>query len=138
MEYDDYDLAISARKALFSRFGENYQIMCENVAFKEPKNGSTWLKFDYIPAEKTYKSFDRKCIRIRGLVQVGVVFSPDTGIDKARELAKDIANFFEDGKILSVGFIFEGASQKPVQKSERGWLIPIRFTVQYDEMKKEY
>lgn len=133
MVYDDYDLAVAARKALYSGFGDKFKIMCENVKFKEPKDGSTWLKFDYIPAEKTYKSFSRKCVRIRGLVQIGVVFSPDTGMDEARKLAKDIANFFEDGKILSVGFIFEGASQKPVQKSERGWLIPIRFTVQYDE-----
>lgn len=133
MDYDDYDLSVAARKALYGKFGGSFPIMCENVPFKEPDDGSTWLKFDYIPAEKTYKSLSRKCIRIRGLVQIGIVFSPDTGMDDARKLAKEIANFFEDGKILSVGFIFEGASQKPVQKSQRGWLIPIRFTVQYDE-----
>lgn len=133
MVYDDYDLAKAARVALFQEFGSRFKIMAENVEFKEPNDGGTWIKFDYIPAEKTYKSLSRKCIRIRGLVQIGIVFSPDTGIDEARRLAKEIANFFEDGKILSVGFIFEGASQKPVQKSQRGWLIPIRFTVQYDE-----
>lgn len=132
MDFDDYDLAKAARVALFQEFGSRFKIMAENVEFKEPNDGSTWIKFDYIPASKTYKSLSRKCIRIRGMVQVGVVFSPDTGMDKARLLAKEIANFFEDGKILSVGFIFEGASQKPVQKSQRGWLIPIRFTVQYD------
>uniref|UniRef100_A0AAU6PXK0 Tail protein n=1 Tax=Escherichia phage ETEP102 TaxID=3117680 RepID=A0AAU6PXK0_9CAUD len=133
MVYDDYDLAKAARVALFQEFGSRFKIMAENVEFKEPNDGGTWLKFDYMPAEKTYKSLSRKCIRIRGLVQIGIVFSPDTGTDEARRLAKEIANFFEDGKILSVGFIFEGASQKPVQKSQRGWLIPIRFTVQHDE-----
>lgn len=133
MVYDDYDLAKAARVALFQEFGSRFKIMAENVEFKEPNDGGTWLKFDYMPAEKTHKSLSRKCIRIRGLVQIGIVFSPDTGTDEARRLAKEIANFFEDGKILSVGFIFEGASQKPVQKSQRGWLIPIRFTVQYDE-----
>lgn len=132
MDFDDYDLAKAARVALFQEFGSRFKIMAENVEFKEPNDGSTWIKFDYIPVSKTYKSLSRKCIRIRGMVQIGVVFSPDTGMDKARLLAKEIANFFEDGKILSVGFIFEGASQKPVQKSQRGWLIPIRFTVQYD------
>lgn len=132
MDYDDYDLAKAARVALFEQFESRFKIAVENVAFKEPKDGSTWLKFDYTPAEKVYRSLSRKCIRIRGMVQIGVVFSPDKGIDKARELAKEIANFFEDGKILQVGFIYEGASQKAVQKSERGWFIPIRFTVQYD------
>lgn len=133
MVYDDLDLSNAVRTALFSGFKSRFSIMAENVSFKDPEDGSAWLKFDYFPVEKIYRSIDRKCIRIRAMVQIGIVFAPDNGMTEARTIAKEIANFFKDGKILDVGFVFEGASSRPVQKSERGWLLPVRFTVQYDE-----
>lgn len=133
MVNDHLDMSEAARNALFEQFRSRYEIAAENVDFTAPSDGSTWLKFDYMPASKDYRSLDRKCITLTALVQVGIVFSPDTGMTKARALAKEIANFFHDGKILNVGYIFEGASSHPVQKSERGWLLPVRFTMRYDE-----
>lgn len=133
MVYDDYDLAKAARKALAAEFGERFAIMYENVEFEEPDDGSMWLKFDYLPADKIYRSLDRKCIALLGMVQVKVIFSPGRGVDEARALAKDIANFFKDGKILDVGFILEGARSHPILKANDGWSIPVRFTVRYDE-----
>lgn len=133
MVYDDLDISEAVRVALFDEFGSRLAIACENIDFEQPEDGGMWLKFDYFPADKRYRSLDRKCIALIGMVQVGIMFPPGSGIDKARELAKEIANFFHDGKILSVGYILEGASSKPVQKSQSGWLLPIRFTTRYDE-----
>lgn len=133
MVYDDYDMAKAARKALASFVGSRYPIAYENLEFTEPDDGSMWLKFDYLPADKIYKSLSRKCIALLGMVQIGIVFAPGAGVDDARKLAKELVNFFEDGKIFDVGFIFKGAESMTMQKSQRGWLLPIRFTVRYDE-----
>lgn len=132
MVYDDYDLSVAARAALAGEFEGRYPISYENIAFTVPADGSMWLKYDYLPVEKIYQSLDRKCISLIGMVQVGIVFSPDKGIDDARKLAKEIANFFEDGKILTVGYISQGAESHKVQKSDRGWLLPLRFLIRYD------
>lgn len=137
MAYDDYDMAVAARKALYAGFSSRFSIMSEGVEFEEPDDGATWLKFDYVPAGKTYASLDRKCIVYLGMVQVKIIFSPGKGVDKARLLAKEIAEFFNDGKILDVDekgrevTIYEGASSHPFIKSNDGWQLPIRFTVRY-------
>lgn len=133
MVYDDYDMATAARKALFQEYKSRFSIMAENVEFTEPDDGSMWLKFDYVPADKIYRSLDRKCIALLGMVQIGIHFPPGGGVDEARKLAKEIANFFNDGKILDVGYIFEGASSKATVKSDRGWFIPVRYTMRYSE-----
>lgn len=136
MVYDDLDMSEAARSALFAEFRPRFAIMAENVDFKEPADGSTWLKFDYMPSPKIYNSLDRKCITLLAMVQIGIVFAPGKGMTEARTIAKEIANFFKDGKILDVGYVYEGASSRPVQKSERGWLLPVRFTMRYDEKEQ--
>ncbi|MEG0209052.1 MULTISPECIES: phage tail terminator-like protein [Gammaproteobacteria] len=133
MVYDDYDMSVSARVALFQGFGDRFSISCENVGFKEPDDGSPWLRYDYIPADKIYRSLDRKCISLIGLVQIGVIIPPDSGMDAGRKIAKDIVNFFYDGRMFDVGYILLGASQKKALKSDTGWMIPIRFTMRHDE-----
>lgn len=133
MIYDDYDMAKAARKKLSRLIGDRYPIAFENMDFTEPDDGGMWLKFDYIPADKIYNSLDRKCITLLALVQISIVFPPGGGVDDARALAKELVNFFEDGKILDVGFIFKGAESMTMQKSQRGWMLPVRYTLRYDE-----
>lgn len=128
----DYDLMLSARKALAVEYEGRYPIAYENVDFVPPGDGSMWLAFYYVESEPLRLSLDRKCVSYLGMVQVNVVFAPGTGTDKARLLAKEIADFFKDGKMLDVGYIYEGAAVRPVQKSETGWIVPIRFVVRVD------
>lgn len=132
MVYDDYDLSRAARKALSDAFGSRFNIQYENAPSSEPHDGTAWLKFDYLPADTIYQSLDRKCKSIIGMVQIGIVIPPDSGIDSHRLLAKEIANFFEDGKILGVGYVSVGGQSHPIQKSDRGWFLPVRFYVRYD------
>ncbi|QJT70540.1 UNVERIFIED_ASMBLY: minor tail protein [Shigella phage 2019SD1] len=48
------------------------------------------------------------------------------GTDRPRVLAKEIAQFFYDGKMLEHGYIYEGARVHKPLKSESGWLL-LRF-----------
>lgn len=130
-----YEMSVAARKALAKQYDNQYGIAYENVMFTPPNFGDAWLKFDYAEADTIYLSIDRKCISYIGMVQISVVFQPNSGVDRARALAKDIANFFEDGKILDTCYISEGARVHPMQKSETGWLIPIRFYVRTEEKR---
>lgn len=130
-----YDLMIAARKALAEQF-DQHAIAYENVAFTPPSFGESWLKFDYTEASTEYLSLDRKCRSFIGMVQVSVVFAPGSGVDRPRRLAKEIADFFEDGKMLQTGYIYQGGEVKPVQKSETGWLIPVRFYVRVEHKKE--
>ncbi|QGF21233.1 tail terminator [Citrobacter phage HCF1] len=91
-----------------------------------------YLKYDYIDSDTEFLSLDRKCKSYIGMVQIGIVFPPCSGTDKARRIAKDIADFFEDGKMLATGYISEGAITHKLQKSETGWFYPVRFYVRFD------
>lgn len=124
-----YELSVAVRRALSMQFERDYKIQYENVDFVPPGNGGMWLKYDYVEVDTIFKSLDRKCKRFIGMVQISVVFPPGAGIDKARKATKEIADFFEDGKMLSTGYIYEGAIVHKVQKSETGWLYPVRFYV---------
>lgn len=130
-----YELMLAARKALAIEFQERYSIAYENVLFTPPDSGSAWLKFDYVEVDSEYISLDRKCRVYVGMVQIGIVIPPETGTDRWRMLAKEVAEFFSDGKMLETGYVSEGGEVKPIQKSETGWLIPIRFNVRYDERR---
>ena len=130
-----YDLMLAARKALAIEYDQRFKISYENVAFEPPKCGQEWLAFHYKEVGSDYLSLNRKCRAYVGMVQVNIVFPPLSGTDRARQFAKEIANFFYDGKILETGYISEGASIHPVQKSETGWFIPVRFYVRYDERR---
>lgn len=131
-----YDLMLSSRKMLAEAYERRFAIAYENVSFTPPAAGDPWLAFHYTEVDTDYLSLDRRCVSYIGMVQINIVFAPGEGTDKARRLAKEIANFFYDGKMLDTGYISEGASVKPIQKSETGWMVPIRFYVRYDEKKE--
>ena len=128
-----YELMLAARKELAKWFGGEYDICYENVEFTPPKCGKLWLAYHYKEVESEIVSLRRTDRVFVGMVQVNVVFPPASGTDKARKLAKDIADFFEDGKMLETGYISEGGYVCPVQKSETGWMIPVRFAVRFDK-----
>lgn len=127
-----YELSVAARVAFAKQFEKQFPIQYENVDFVPPGEGGIWLKYDYTEADTLFLSLDRKCKSFIGMVQIAVIFPPGSGIDTARKVAKNIADFFEDGKMLSIGYIYEGAIVHPVQKSETGWFYPVRFYVRYD------
>lgn len=131
-----YELMVAVRKELTARFHENYSIAYENVTFEPPKLGEMWLKFDYVEVSSDYVSLDRKCRSYVGMVQIGVVIQAGGGTDRPRKLAKEIADFFEDGKMLETGYVSEGGEVRPVQKSETGWFVPVRFCVRVEEKRK--
>lgn len=130
-----YELMLAARKALADAYERRFAIAYENVEFTPPADGSPWLAFHYKEVDTAYLSLDRKCKSYIGLVQVNIIFAPGSGTDKARRLAKDIADFFEDGKMLEHGYIYEGGEVRPIQKSETGWLVPVRFSVRAEEKR---
>lgn len=132
-----YELSVAARNALneyINQPGKYLPVAYESVPFEPPANGETWLKFDYIEAETKRVSLSRKCMYFVGMVQIGIQFAPGKGVDTTRKLAKSIADFFYDGKMLINGcYIVEGAEIKPMQKTVGGWLQPIRFYVRFDK-----
>ena len=132
MGYDHFELSEDARQAVFNAFSGSYHIAAENVKFDPPVDGTPWLKFDYIEVATDVLDLARRCMSFIGLVQVGVYFSPGTGITDARAIAKEIANFAEDGKIIGQGYVYSPGEVRPVQKRESGWFIPVRFSVRYD------
>lgn len=127
-----YEMMVDSRVALAKEFGREYAIAYENVEFIPPADGSMWLKFDYMEADTRFMSLSRDCVSYIGIVQVGIVFPPGSGTDKPRLLAKRIAAFFYDGRMLEHGYIYSGAEVRPAQKSETGWMIPVRFSVRID------
>lgn len=132
-----YELSVSARAELIKFSGANkIQVAFENRNFTPPAGGGMWLKFDYIEADTQFLSLDRKCRSYIGLVQVSVIFTPGFGVDNGRAMAKEIADFFDDGKMLNVGYISEGGTVHRMIKQDSGWLIPVRFNVRYDEKRK--
>lgn len=132
MAFDHFEMMKAARQALDDQYKARFAISREGWPFEPPKDGSMWLKFDYMEADTRWLSLDRKCKSYIGLVQISIIFPPNTGTDNARRLAKEIAEFFDDGKILATGYIFEGAIVHPIQKSETGWFIPVRYQLRLD------
>ena len=132
MAYDQFDLSVDCRKAFASFAKGRYQVAYENTPFNPPADGSLYLKFDYLEGESINIGLSRKCRSLTGMIQIGVIFSPETGVDDARAVAKEVAEFFYDGRIIGQGFVFTGGEVRPPQKSDTGWLLPIRSTVRYD------
>lgn len=123
-----YELEVDARDFVYKSF-KQYPIAIDNVSFKPPADGSMWLRFRYLPAISEPVSLDRECMVYVGIAQVDVVFRPGVGNDKANKLAKDIAKAAKDGIMLPNCYIYECGKVHPVQKSETGWFIPVRFAV---------
>lgn len=101
----------------------------ENIPFTPPVDGSEYYRFNYKEADTVTTSLDRKCAYFVGMVQVDVVFSPGSGVSVARKLAADVAKSAVDGTMLSTGYILSRGEVHPVQKSDTGWFIPVRFYV---------
>lgn len=131
-----YELMLAARKALAEEFENRYGIAYENVEFIPPRDGSMWLAFHYVEVATDTLSLDRKCKSYIGMVQVNVICSPGSGTDRARQLAKEIADFFNDDTMLEAGYIYQSGEVRPIQKSETGWLVPVRFSVRAEEKRK--
>lgn len=130
-----YELMTASRKELSKGFEIRYPIAYENVNFIPPGDGSMWLKYHYIESETVYTSLDRKCRYFVGMIQVDVICSPGYGTDKARLLAKEIADFFYDGKMLEAGYVYQGGEVRPIQRSDTGWSVPVRFYVRAEEKR---
>lgn len=131
-----YELEVEARDFIYSRFKE-YPIAIDNVNFKPPADGSMWLRFRYLPAMSEPVSLDRKCMVYVGLVQVDIVFRPGAGNDDANKLAGSIAKAAKDGIMLGQCYISECGKVHPVQKSETGWFVPVRFAVRIETKIEE-
>ena len=132
-----YELSVAARNELGNLINSeqrfNLPASYESVPFNIPSDGSMWLKFDYTEVETVFAGLSRKCKYAVGMVQISINFAPGLGVDAVRLLARDIANFFEDGKMLiNDCYIVEGGTVRPVQKSVGGWLYPVRFYVRKD------
>ena len=130
-----YELSMASRKFvsdLINTLPVRYDVAYENAAFTPPKDGSMWLKYDYTEADTVTWSLSRKCKYYVGMVQVSIFFSPGAGVDKARQVANQLAESISDGTMLDTGYIYEGGVVHPVVKSQSGWFIPVRFYVRMD------
>lgn len=130
-----YELSLASRKFvsdLINTLPVRYDVAYENAAFTPPKDGSMWLKYDYTEADTVTWSISRKCKYYVGMVQVSIFFSPGAGVDKARQVANQLAESITDGTMLDTGYIYEGGVVHPVVKSQSGWFIPVRFYVRLD------
>lgn len=128
-----YELSIASKKIVSQSaksIAPSLPISWENVGFTPPSG--MWLKFDYTEADTVTYGLSRKCKYYVGMVQVSLVFPPGNGVDKARQLANQLAESFVDGTMLETGYIYEGGVVHPVVKSQSGWLIPVRFYVRLD------
>lgn len=132
MQYDDYDLSVAARVALANEYENQYPIAYENIVFTPPADGSMWLSYHYLPADRQTLSLDLKCQSVIGMVQIDVNFAPGSGMDHARSLAKEICNFFYQGKELSVGYIYRSVAMANHIPGEANHKIPVRFYIRHD------
>lgn len=126
------ELSQAARRAFDAHYKNLYSICYENTPFTPPVNGQPWLKFDYIEADTLRFGLRRTCKSWIGMVQISINFPTGIGMDWSRGLAKDIATFFDDDKMLSTGYVYIGGEVHPVQKSVGGWMLPVRFYVRFD------
>lgn len=132
MDYDHFEMSEDARAAVFAEFASQHPIAAENIPFTPPADGSPWLKFDYMEASTDVLDLARRCMSFIGLVQLSVHFSPGVGVTTPRRIAKQIATFAQDGKIIGQGYVYTPGDVRPVQKAENGWFIPVRFSIRYD------
>lgn len=115
----------------------------ENIAFTPP-NDQVYVKFDYIELPDQIMSLDRKCVSYMAMVQLSVILPPGCGASISRKVANDLSKSAVDGMILKVEsedensppfscYVYEKGVVHPVQKSNSGWMIPVRFYVRHDD-----
>lgn len=131
-----YELSLAARKfvngILVNNIPVRYPVAWENVKFTPPSDGSMWIKYDYTEVDSVTYGLSRKCKYYVGMVQLSVFLSPGTGVNKARQLANQLAESIIDGTMLDIGYVYKGGIVNPVIKSQSGWFIPVRFYVRLD------
>lgn len=129
-----YDMALKC-KAAAAKFAasKQLQIAGDNVEFKPPNHGETYLKFSYVEADSRSVSLSRECRVYLAMVQIDVIFKPGIGTDSARLIAQNVAKYFPEGKLLNNEkpdiYVSEWAEVHSVQKAQTGWFFPVRFTV---------
>lgn len=134
-----YDIALKC-KAAAAKFAADNGIMIasDNVDFKPPANGATYLKFSYVEADSRSVDLSRKCRVYLAMVQIDVIFKPGIGTDSARLIAQNVAKYFPEGEIIdSVNkvYVSEWAEVSGVQKHETGWFFPVRFAVRCNRVE---
>lgn len=136
-----YDMALKCKVAAAKYASDNgLQIAGDNVDFKPPNHGETYLKFSYVEADSRSVSLSRECLVYLAMVQIDVIFKPGIGTDSARLIAQNVAKYFPEGKILGDDkldlYVSEWAQVHGVQKAQTGWFFPVRFTVRCETMEK--
>lgn len=136
-----YDMALKCKVAAAKYAADNgLQIAGDNVDFKPPNHGETYLKFSYVEADSRSVSLSRACRVYLAMVQIDVIFKPGIGTDSARLIAQNVAKYFPEGKILGDDkldlYVSEWAQVHGVQKAQTGWFFPVRFTVRCETMEK--
>lgn len=136
-----YDMALKCKVAAAKYAADiGLQIAGDNVDFKPPNHGETYLKFSYVEADSRSVSLSMACRVYLAMVQIDVIFKPGIGTDSARLIAQNVAKYFPEGKILGDDkldlYVSEWAQVHGVQKAQTGWFFPVRFTVRCETMEK--
>lgn len=134
-----YDMALKCKAAVAKFAAENgLRVAGDNVDFRPPAGGETYLKVSYVEADSRSVDLSRKCRVYLAMVQIDVIFKPGIGTDHARIIAQRVAKSFPEGKIVdseSKLYVSEWAEVSGVQKHETGWFFPVRFTVRCESME---
>ena len=135
-----YDIALKCKAAVAKFAAENGLVVAgDNVDFKPPKHGETYLKFSYVEADSRSFDLSRKCRVYLAMVQIDVIFKPGIGTDAARLIAQNVAKSFPEGKVVDSEiklYVSEWAEVHGVQKHETGWFFPVRFTVRCESTEE--
>ena len=135
-----YDMALKCKAAVAKFAAENMlRVAGDNVDFRPPAGGETYLKVSYVEAGSRSVDLSRKCRLYLAMVQIDVIFKPGIGTDHARIVAQRVAKSFPEGKIVdseSKLYVSEWAEVHGVQKHETGWFFPVRFTVRCDRTEE--
>lgn len=135
-----YDMALKCKAAVAKFAAENgLMVAGDNVDFRPPAVGETYLKVSYVEADSRTVDLSRKCRVYLAMVQIDVIFKPGIGTDSARLIAKNVAKYFPEGEIIdSVNkvYVSEWAEVFGVQKHETGWFFPVRFTVRCNRVEE--
>lgn len=135
-----YDMALKCKAAVAKFAAENgLRVAGDNVDFRPPAGGETYLKVSYVEAYSRSVDISRKCRVYLAMVQIDVIFKPGIGTDNARIIAQRVAKSFPEGKIIdSVNkvYVSEWAEVHGVHKHDAGWFFPVRFTVRCETMEE--
>lgn len=135
-----YEMALKCKAAVAKFAAENgLRVAGDNVDFRPPAGGETYLKVSYVEADSRSVDLSRKCRVYLAMIQIDVIFKPGIGTDHARIIAQRVAKYFPEGKIVdseSKLYVSEWAEVYRVQKHETGWLLPVRFTVRCESAEE--